>query len=108
MPEAPGTYKVCFRLSGDNGKFGQRLCTVVEIEYPSREASPEPVPPMPVQDSVSSIDTAVTFTSEPAMDIPSVVDDEPSPVVDRKVSVPAAVIEASAPPPQPQYQFPKE
>merc|ERR1719397_632870 len=61
-PEVEGTYNVTYRLSGPKGKFGGRLTTEIEVAKPEVEAAE------------SADEKAVTFSSEPGKNIPSVID----------------------------------
>merc|ERR1711978_827437 len=62
VPEFEGTYNVTYRLSGPKGKFGGRLTTEIEVAKPEVEATE------------SADEKAVTFSSEPGKNIPSVID----------------------------------
>merc|ERR1712062_849588 len=63
VPEFEGTYNVTYRLSGPKGKFGDRLTTEIEVV-----AKPE------AKATESTDEKAVTFSSEPGKNIPSVID----------------------------------
>merc|ERR1719266_3227588 len=60
VPEVEGTYNVTYRLSGPKGKFGGRLTTEIEVAKPEATESTD--------------EKAVTFSSEPGKNIPSVID----------------------------------
>jgi len=62
VPEVEGTYSVTYRLSGPKGKFGGRLTTEIEVVKPEAKAIE------------STDEKAVTFSSEPGKNIPSVID----------------------------------
>merc|ERR1719361_972158 len=63
VPDVEGTYNVTYRLSGPKGKFGGRLTTEIEVV-----AKPE------AKAAESTDEKAVTFSSEPGKNIPSVID----------------------------------
>merc|ERR1712156_430114 len=62
VPDVEGTYSLTYRLSGPKGKFGGRLTTEIEVAKPEVEAAE------------SADEKAVTFSSEPGKNIPSVID----------------------------------
>merc|ERR1711973_507343 len=62
VPEVEGTYSVTYRLSGPKGKFGGRLTTEIGVVKPEAKAIE------------SNDEKAVTFSSEPGKNIPSIID----------------------------------
>lgn len=95
VPDVEGTYSLTYRLSGPNGKFGDRLTTEIEV-IAEKKTSIEP--------------PKVTFTSEPGKNIPAVIDvaeedKEPPKAVEIVEPKPSAPVQQE---PVKEFQFQKQ
>jgi len=98
VPEVEGTYSVTYRMTGPKGKFGGRLTTEIEVAQPEKATSTD--------------EKAVTFSSEPGKNIPSVIDltneeEEEVEAAPEERSVPKCAPSAPAQP-EKKFQFQKQ
>jgi len=84
-PDVPGTYSLCYRLANMSGKFGSKMMTEFEVVAENQGA---------LNESTSTIETAITFTSEPGSN-----SEIPKEIEDHKEEVVASVAELEIPAP---------
>lgn len=84
-PDVQGTYSLCYRLANMSGKFGSKMMTEFEVVAENQGA---------LNESTSTIETAITFTSEPGSN-----SEIPKEIEDHKEEVVASVAEPEIPAP---------